>query len=341
MNITDVRQVVCAGAIVAMTSMFQACAQTTLSRPTVAPAASAKLEPLRYDLGDEQLQVQVVDLSPRFLAFYAAARDEPDPGRRFELWREHYGFAAVPPGPRGEAMARELLDSGWPKYTLALPLVRAGARAMEPDPLSTLRKVADVFKPDQPIRVRVVAYVGAFDDNAFAYGDNGQPVVAVPLEMTRERRELVFVHEMTHAVHLILGGLSGGWERSIAATALQEGLAMHVTREAVPGREVHEYMDAAPDWLDQAHARERSILEGVLPYLEARDGETVFRFTFGSGTTGIGREAYYVGWVVTEKLRASGMDLAEIARIPEADMPKVVASTIREILREDRRGRHH
>jgi hypothetical protein len=335
-NMSDVRQVVCASAIIVMTSLFQACAQTPVTRPTAAPPAAAKLEPLHYELGYEHLHVQVVDLSPRFLAFYAAAKDEPDPDRRFDIWREHYGFAAVPPGPRGEAMARELLDSGWPKYPLALPLVRAGARAMEPDPLSTLRKVADVLKLDRPIRVRVVAYVGAFDDNAFSYGDNGQPVVAMPLEMTRERRELVFIHEMTHAVHIILGGLTGEWERSIAATALQEGLAMHVTREAVPGREMRDYLDAAPDWLDQAQARERAILEGALPYLEARDGETVFRFTFGGGTTGLPREAYYVGWLVVEKLRANGRDLAEIARIPEADIPRVAASTIREILREDR-----
>lgn len=42
--------------------------------------------------------LDVEDLTPRFLAFYEAVQAEgADADRRWQLWQEHYGFAAVPP----------------------------------------------------------------------------------------------------------------------------------------------------------------------------------------------------------------------------------------------------
>lgn len=301
--------------------------------PTAAAPAVTKAEPIRYDLTDGRVTLHVVDLSPQFLAFYAAARQEPDAEKRFALWRQHYGFAAVPPGPRGEAMARQLLDAAWPKYESALPVFRAGARAMQPAPLDTARRVAAVLNADRPVEIRFVAYAGAFEDNAFAFAINGLPIVNVPLEMSPDTRAVTMAHEMTHAFHIALAGLSGGWERSIAATMLQEGLAMHVAREVVPGRSVESYVSHAPDWYEQASARRAAILGGIRPVLEASDGDTVFRFTIGDGSTGLRREAYYAGWAVVEHLRGQGMTLAQIARIPEADMPKVVDRALGEMLR--------
>lgn len=286
------------------------------------PARAEPAGPRRYDLAEGPLKVRVVDLSPRFLAFYAAAKDEPDADRRFALWKSLYGFAAVPPGPRGEAMARQLLDAGWPKYPAALPVIRAGATAMRPDPLWVLKGVARVLQPSEPLAVQVTAYVGAFEDNAFTY--RGElPTVCVPLEMEPGFRKRVFAHEMTHAVHMAVGRLSGGWERSIGATLIQEGLAMHVSREVVPGLTERDYVGGEDGWWTAAKRRRADILAGMEPYLEAKDGETVFKFTIGQGTTGLNREAYVAGWFVIQALRAEGMSFARIARIPEAEMPAV------------------
>jgi hypothetical protein len=247
-----------------------------------------------------------------------------------------YGFAAVPPGPRGDAISRRLLDSGWPKYPGALEVIRAGAQAMKPDALETARKVAAVLKADQPMTLKVVAYVGAFDHNAFSYrGEDKVPVVCVPLEMSPHAREPVFAHEMTHAVHMEIAHLSGGWERSIAATIVQEGLAVEVSRVCAPGRPYRSYIEFTPGWFDKCRANQRAILEGLLPNLGKKDGETVFRFTMGQGTTGIEREAYYAGWVVMERLHAGGMGWAEIARVPEDAMPALVEKAVREILAEN------
>jgi hypothetical protein len=63
------------------------------------------------------INLEVVDLTPRFLAFYEAAQAvDTDADVRWRLWQEHYGFAAVPPTPDGQALARRLLDEAWTAY---------------------------------------------------------------------------------------------------------------------------------------------------------------------------------------------------------------------------------
>ena len=315
----------------ALALIAAAAAPVGAQAPTLA-AAPAKAEPLRYSLSAGRVTLEVVDLSPRFLAFYEAAKNEPDAEKRYALWKQHYGFAAVPPGPRGEAMAKELLAKGWPRYAAALDTFRAGARGMPIKPLDVAARVAAVLKPDGPVRIRFVAYVGAFEDNAFAYSADGVPVVNVPIEIDPASGEVTVAHEMTHAFHMAVGRLSGGWERSIAATMLQEGLAIHVSREVVPGRPMASYIEYQAGWLARAEANRRAILAGLRGSLAARDGETVFKFTIGEGSTGLEREAYYGGWAVVQHLRDQGMTLAQIARIPEDEMPTVVGRAIDEML---------
>jgi len=305
------------------------------AQPSAAQAAQpAKAEPVRYVLTDGPLSLHVVDLSPQFLAFYAAAKDEPDADKRFKLWQDMYGFAAVPPGPRGQAMARQILDAGWSQYPQALPIFRAGARAFQPAPMETAKKIAAVLQPDGPVRIKWLAYAGGFDMNAFTTTSEGMPMIAVPLEIVTagDLGQMIVAHELTHAFHIAVGGMTGGWERSIGATVLQEGLAQHVSREVLPGRPDTYYTERTPGWLAANHAKRVAILNGVKPVLATSDGETVFRFTIGQGATGSEREAYYVGWIVVQHLRDQGMTLAQIARIPEADSPRVVARAIEEML---------
>lgn len=297
-----------------------------------AAAAPAQVEAKRTTQAEGDLKITLIDYAPRFLDFYAAARDEADADKRFALWKARYGFAAVPPGPQGDAIARQLLDDAWAKYPAALPTVEAGATAMRPDALSMLKKIAAVLQLEGPVDIRVLTYVGGFEGNAFTAGEKGKPLVAIPLEISPEEREPLFAHEMTHAVHMLTAGLSGGWERTIGMTVIQEGLAVHTAREVVPGRKLEAYIEHKPGWLAEASSRRDAILKGIAPHLAAKDGERVFQFTMGQGTTGTEREAYYTGYVVVERLRAKGMTLAQIARIPEADMPRVVSETIAEML---------
>ncbi|HTU12625.1 MAG TPA: DUF2268 domain-containing putative Zn-dependent protease [Allosphingosinicella sp.] len=292
------------------------------------PLLAEKLPPVRSEQTDSRLKVEILDITPRFLAFYEAARNAPDATARFALWTEHYGFAAVPPGPRGEAMARQLLEQGWPRYAAALPMIRRGAALFGTEPIETLRAVTRLLEADGEVTIRLTAYVGAFDDNAFSAGG----AIAFPVEMAPELRRLIMAHEFTHAVHMRLAGLSGGWERSIAETIVQEGLAVHVARELTPGRTMAQYIEHRPGWWDSVSARRAAVLRGLVPVLASKDGETVFRFTVGQGTTGSEREAYAAGWWVVEQLRRQGMSLAQIARIPESEMAGLVERTINRML---------
>ena len=57
--------------------------------------------------------IEIRNLIPDFLTFYNKAigkqREE-----RWKLWKEHYNFAAVPPGDLGEEIAKQLVNEAWP-----------------------------------------------------------------------------------------------------------------------------------------------------------------------------------------------------------------------------------
>jgi hypothetical protein len=295
-------------------------------------AAAEKAPARKATLTDGALTVDVVDLGPRFLAFYAAAKDVPDADARFKLWKELYDFAAVPPTPQGDAIARRLVDGAWPRYAQAVAPATAGADGMQPKPMAILHKVADVLGLKEPGHIQLITYVGAFEDNAFSY--RGElPVVAIPLESEPQVRKLLLAHEGTHAVHMIVGKLSGGWERSVAATMLQEGVAMHVTREVFPGLPTATYVTHDAAWLTASRAKERPILEDLRGKLDKSDSATVMSVTMAvAPVSGLNREAYYGGWRVVEQMRKDGQSLAQIARIPEADMPARVGKALDEML---------
>lgn len=294
-----------------------------LAAASAETAGTIKVPAARTEIVDGLRTIEIIDLSPQFLDFYRAAAGAA-PGTRWKLWGEKYGFAAVPPTPQGMELAHKMLDEAWPRYPKILPLVRRGAAGVEPKPQDVLRKVANLLALDSPYRMQVIIYVGEFDNNAFSYKQDGTPVAAIPLEMSTERRKLVFTHEMTHAVHIETAGLSGGWERSIAETIFLEGLAMHAVQALEPGHEEPEYLDADSTWFTGVMAKSRGIMTGILPELEKSDSATVTRFSYGQGTTGEIREAYAAGWIVIGDLLRQGKTFPELARIRSADMPAAV-----------------
>src|SRR6185295_18963822 len=72
--------------------------------------------------------LDIVERVSKFLAFYAEAAGA-DPDARWALWQKDYGYAAVPPGPDGEKMARAGLDAAWDKYPAQLPQLPAMTKA--------------------------------------------------------------------------------------------------------------------------------------------------------------------------------------------------------------------
>jgi hypothetical protein len=275
--------------------------------------------------------VEVVDLTPRFLKFYGTAvAEKADAERRWQLWQELYGFAAVPPTPEAKTMARALLDHAWPDYPKYLDRFRQGAAVLKPPPQTILDSIANLLGgPGTEIKVRLILFVGGLEHNAFAYVDKGIPVVAIPIENSDMDLQLEMTHEFTHAVHTKLAGLSGDYVTSIAQLVLAEGLAMRVTEKLVPGQTPETYTSSQNDkWLQEATSHRIAILKGIKQQLDEKSVAAITKFTFGKGTTGLGREAYYAGWVVVGELVRQGMSLTEIAKLSPASMSSVIGRAI-------------
>jgi hypothetical protein len=315
-------------------SYFAAQKSFALDEKAASPAQAKQVS--GNNPSQELVSLEVKDLTPKFLNFYdAAVAEKADPERRWQLWQQYYGFAAVPPTPQGQVMARKMLDEAWPNYPKVIDQIRAGAAGMRPEPLPILKEVAQFLQLTSPIKIKLVVYVGMMEGNAFSAGlKDGYQIVCIPVEMAPEQRELVLIHELTHAVHITAAGLSGAWTRSIAQTMLQEGLAVSTAQALRPGHKPESYIEFSPGWLAKCEGKRREILAGIRPSLTDNSSDAVTKFTVGSGTTGLEREAYYAGWLVVERMVKDGMTLAQIAHVPEGEVAANVDRAIRSLQSE-------
>jgi hypothetical protein len=279
-------------------------------------------------------RVTVVDMTPKFLAFYdSATAGRADADARWELWQRLYNVAAVPPTPFGRDMARRLLDSAWARYPAVLPRIRQGLAGLGVAPDSILHRVTELLGCGDAVRVGLRLFVGGFEGNAFAYNaPDGTPLVAIPVEAGDAK--LSMVHEFAHAVHRspACAGFPPGYQQSLAHLVLSEGVAMRVTERLIPGHAATYYLHGSADWLASARAKRDTVLRGVRKHLRQNDEATVRRFTFGTGTSGISREAYYAGWEVTGALLRMGLSLQEIATTPASRVPELVDRAIDQLL---------
>jgi hypothetical protein len=234
----------------------------------------------------------------------------------------------------GQKIARKLLDDAWPRYPAVLDRIKAGASGITPDPNPTVRSVAELLEADKPVNITLIVYVGGFEGNAFTAAHNGKINVAVPIEDDIDSRALRMTHELTHGVHISMGSFSGGWIRTIGTTVLTEGLAMRVTQRLLPDHPDAYYVEARPGWLKEAEGLRLKILKDVREVLNSDKSDDVMRFTMDKGPSGIEREAYYAGWVVVGYWLDRGMSFADIARIPEKQMPLRVGEAIDKLLAE-------
>lgn len=310
-------------------SVSQVVAQTAVESAAVNPPPAQRVS--RAGAPTRQASITIKDITPKFLAFYRAATAKPiSADQRFVLWKKDDGFAAVPPTPQGDRIARRLLDAAWPKYPAAIGRIERGAASLRPTPQETLDRVASLLKPDKPFRLTLIVYVGAFEGNAFTVGQNGEPTVAVPVEESEAERGPVMTHEFVHATQIGMGTMAGGWVRSIGETVLAEGLAMRVTQHLYPDLPATRFVEipGAPGWLAKAGTMRKRILGDIRSVVGSSKSDDVFRYTMGTGPAGIDREAYYAGWAVVGYWLAHGMSYADIARIPESDAPRRVAAAL-------------
>ncbi|WP_144475655.1 hypothetical protein [Cytobacillus oceanisediminis] len=265
-------------------------------------------------------KIEILNLVPKFLAFYHKANKlEIDSKARWALWEEYYNFAAVPPGVEGRRMARNLLDKAWARYEELLSFIE-NWKPNEERVREYLTKVKNLLSYDQPIDFVLVYFVGGFENNPFvAPFDDGRLALCLPIELGESA--ITLVHELTHVVHNYTANLTADWERTIASTILQEGLATRVSQFLIPGHPDELYIEHKKGWLQSCKENRGEIIKGIYPYLEESSSEDVTRFTFGNGTTNHEREAYYVGWEMVNFLLTQGVTFGAIASIQETDIP--------------------
>lgn len=272
--------------------------------------------------------IEIINLVPKFIHFYEEAKKVPQ-DERWELWKEQYGFAAVPPGAQGEILARELLDSAWERYSN----VRSYLENWHPDIeriQSCLRKIQKILRFQEEVTMVLIYFVGGFENNAFIapYGDQK---IALCLPVENGENEILLAHELTHILHAKMAELKPEWERTIASIIFTEGLAMHMSKCIVQGKPDEEYVEYQKGWLKECNKDSIAIFKGILPYLQDKSSECVYQFTMGNGTTGREREAYFVGWSLIPMLLKEGYSFGDIAYIQENEMVEIVREAINHV----------
>jgi len=276
--------------------------------------------------------LDIDDRVPKFQTFYADATARPaDADARFKLWQDEDGLAAVPPGPDGDAMARQLLDSAWPRYPALVPQLAALTKTAEDQGNASFDRINSLLDTkDVPIHTRLILYVGQFDNNAFTMpAMDGKPVtVLMPVE--NAILKVALAHELTHSVHIQLANVKNSFGAPVGETMFLEGLAMRTSQAAVPGLPETAYTQIDPDdhWLANCYAKKDSVLKDIVSDLDRSGREIAMKYTFGQGNNGMQREAYCAAWILMGKLIASGRTLPELARIPEGRMVDTIRAAM-------------
>ncbi|HMA51837.1 MAG TPA: hypothetical protein VKP60_18895 [Magnetospirillaceae bacterium] len=277
-------------------------------------------------------ELEIDDRVESFQKFYAAATHAKlSDDQRFALWQSDGGLAAVPPGPKGDSMARALLDKAWPRYPSLIPVLPSLARAAEEgarELFETDIKILDAG--DEPLHSRLILYVGQFDDNAFSIpAMSGKPATTVmSVENSAYRR--VLAHELAHTIHFQLAGIDNAFEAPVGEKMFLEGLAMRTAQRAEPGQVDADYAAMPNDhkWMPRCAANKDRIIARILPDLDKAGPDIAFKYTFGKGNTGLQREVYCAAWFAFETLLNQGHSLPELARIPEEKMAETMRAAL-------------
>lgn len=262
--------------------------------------------------------IDVINKVPDFLRFYEQARGRAK-DEVFAIWKEEYGFAALPPVSGFDELARQGLEQAMPRYEGELDSLRAFI-PNEEEVAAILQEVGNLLAYTGELRLVLLYFIGFFEGNPFVapMGD-GRLAICLPVELGQSRHSIFISHELTHIVHSQLNGTAGGWERSVAELILSEGLAMRVSQHLCAGQADEAYLEHRSGWLEAIAPYEQAILTQIQADLDQTDSATLFRYTMGTGHLGFEREAYLVGWQLVADLLHRGYSYAQLARISAED----------------------
>jgi hypothetical protein len=144
-------------------------------------------------------------------------------------------------------------------------------------------------------------FIGFFSPDAFVIEHHGESVICVGLERYRRFRHypLLLAHEFCHCV---INRILGPGNRTLLSRLVREGLAVHFSKLAFPGRRESEYLFLPTGAYNDLQTRERSIWQKLL-----KEGERIGDIFHGQNGKLPNRAGYYIGYrMVNEFIERTG-----------------------------------
>lgn len=167
--------------------------------------------------------VKIINMTRKFIDFYNATHHNMDAVEIYNIWKEKYGFAAVPPGDQGQKIVLDSLFKVYPNYAKAIQTIET----FTPDESTiydTLTQVKSCLGFHESIDLVVIYFVGFFENNAFvAPYDENTLALCLPIENDSKplEQKMVLVHELTHIVHAKTSNSNGDWIRPVVKNPIQ------------------------------------------------------------------------------------------------------------------------
>jgi hypothetical protein len=271
------------------------------------------------------LQVELDDLSGRFLRFHQAAQmTAADAARRVALWRE---FKVPTVVPLDDAALGERLDRAYERYAAVLPQIEKGYAGISPPPSDMLGRMFGLLKMPQlgPIKMTFLAYVGFFDRPAEVLQREAELTLALPLEQPAARQGVQAA--LALARHLAgKAGIDPANARSVAERIYLEGLLLNLVAVGLPKLGEDDIADAyvgEDGWFAKLQARQGEIFRAIRPLLADTKPASIERVgAQGNGPAGFKAEAAYIGFFAVSRWLGRSLTYTELLRTPPAEMPK-------------------
>gem|GEM_PF-3816709 len=272
--------------------------------------------------------LKIKQMLDRFLFFYdKASLENADPERRYELWKEHYGFTFVPPGYEKDQFEREMLNYAWDKYSLVYDRIKY----FEMDEVNLQELVTPVkqaLQYDEPISLTLLFFVGTFETEPFILEQDHEYTLCFPIET--EWNEFKLLQEIVRVVHCCKSGLAPSQTRTLAQLIFQEGIALHTARQLM-SKQANTITELL--WSREKCSREPNrIMINIIPHLSRTDYEALFSFTKGTGASGYEKEANFTGWIVIKHLLDNGRTVGDLASVPKEDVDTFVERSLFSLL---------
>lgn len=277
--------------------------------------------------------IEFISLKNKFLDFYEESKKVASIQDKFNLWKEKYGFAAVPPTEEGQKIAFDMFTKSYDKYENSIGKIKS-FEVNEEKVYSVLEKVKETLNCSEIVEFSVLYFVGFFENNAFVAPNGDKLVLCLPIENDTSELydDMILAHELTHIVHYKIQKSTASWIRPLSFLILEEGLAMRVSKEVVSGLSDYQYITNKEEWYKECTDSHSEIVKGILPYVTEESSEVLFNFTMGAGTTNHEREAYYVAWKIYDRFLKQGFSLSELARISQEESKSFVEEHVKKIM---------